>query len=899
MSRVEGHQHFPFGINKDRATEIIQLEVRNFPGHGRSEKDSVSLLWGSMLAKYQLTVFIKSAVHLAKKDLFGLSDPYVKMSFHGSHLKVFPHFTTFAHVAVPENYKTKTIPKTLNPQWNATFKFTISGTEGTIIFDCYDENVLIPDDFLGRVYFTFNLTDPDSLHYFPVQSTGADVGTKEYPLKEKYQSNTENIPHLRNINTYLKSKKRLMKNHKVKGNLIMKIVFEERSRWEDLIEMYGPQMGLPTGPSEHLQSLSLEASSPQHDISDPDDFEELPAGWELRLDSNRRPLFVHHDTRMASLQRPTNEQQQQPETSSLRPFLPRLHSVEEEEEDEEVEDGWLLVGSPTATISQASSDSQQSTQSQTQESTEELPPGWERRYTNDGKLFYIDHNTRSTSWTLPKKQKKKKIPPPPPRRTASMSSSASVQAQKQDENLPPGWETRLTKDGKLYYVDHNTRNTTWVHPNKQGMAQVPLPLGWEARKHSDDRVFYIDHNTKSTQWTDPRLELKNKPTAKIEYDRDYRQKYINFRTKLKQKPGMPKEYRLPVGRTSILEDSFNVIMSVKDADAEKLKSRLYIVFEGESGLDYGGLAREWFYLLSHEMFNPYYGLFEYSASDDYTLQINPDSGFCNGNHLEYFKFVGRVCGMAVYHAKLVDAFFIRPFYKMMLKKKIFLDDMQCVDVEFYNSLKYILDNDPEPLCLQFTTTKDHFGKVSEVELKSGGADIAVTEANKKEYVRLMVRWRFTSRIQPQMNAFLDGFSKLIPLHLIKVFDEKELEYLMGGLSEIDVGDWKRHTDYQDYIATEQPIVWFWKAVETFDNETRARLLQFVTGTSKVPMNGFSELQGSNGPKKFTIKKIGNIKSLPCAHTCFNRIDLPPYKSYYDLKEKLKLAVDNTEGFEIE
>ena len=70
-----------------------------------------------------------------------------------------------------------------------------------------------------------------------------------------------------------------MKNHKVKGNLIMKIVFEERSRWEDLIEMYGPQMGLPTGkgciyhvgvfllflcwftgPSEHLQSLSLEVS---------------------------------------------------------------------------------------------------------------------------------------------------------------------------------------------------------------------------------------------------------------------------------------------------------------------------------------------------------------------------------------------------------------------------------------------------------------------------------------------------------------------------------------------------------------------------------------------------------------------------------------------------------------
>ena len=73
------------------------------------------------------------------------------------------------------------------------------------------------------------------------------------------------------------------------------------------------------------------------------------------------------------------------------------------------------------------------------------------------------------------------------------------------------------------------------------------------------------------------------------------------------------------------------------------------------------------------MFNPYYGLFEYSAryvhydhtllgyslfapliSDDYTLQINPDSGIYNENHLDYFKFIGRVCGMAIYHKKLID-----------------------------------------------------------------------------------------------------------------------------------------------------------------------------------------------------------------------------------------------------
>ena len=60
-----------------------------------------------------------------------------------------------------------------------------------------------------------------------------------------------------------------------------------------------------------------------------------------------------------------------------------------------------------------------------------------------------------------------------------------------------------------------------------------------------------------------------------------------------------------------------------------LKTKLWIEFDGEIGLDYGGVAREWFYLLSKEMFNPYYGLFEYSATDNYTLQINPNSGTRN------------------------------------------------------------------------------------------------------------------------------------------------------------------------------------------------------------------------------------------------------------------------------
>ena len=74
---------------------------------------------------------------------------------------------------------------------------------------------------------------------------------------------------------------------------------------------------------------------------------------------------------------------------------------------------------------------------------------------------------------------------------------------------------------------------------------------------------------------------------------------------------IPRQLNIPVRRGHLFEDSYDFIMQVDDL--ETLKSRLYVEFQGEKGLDYGGVAREWFYLLSHEMFSPYYGLFEYSA----------------------------------------------------------------------------------------------------------------------------------------------------------------------------------------------------------------------------------------------------------------------------------------------
>jgi len=87
------------------------------------------------------------------------------------------------------------------------------------------------------------------------------------------------------------------------------------------------------------------------------------------------------------------------------------------------------------------------------------------------------------------------------------------------------------------------------------------------------------------------------------------------------------------------------------------------------------------------------------------------------------------------------------------------------------------------------------------------------------------------------------------------------------------------------------IEWFWRCIRSWPLERKSRLLQFTTGTSKIPVNGFKDLQGSDGPRRFTIEKSGDPQGLPRSHTCFNRLDLPPYEDYESLETKLLFAIE--------
>ncbi|XP_071771496.1 NEDD4-like E3 ubiquitin-protein ligase WWP1 [Centroberyx gerrardi] len=547
------------------------------------------------------------------------------------------------------------------------------------------------------------------------------------------------------------------------------------------------------------------------------------------------------------------------------------------------------------------------TRTTTWERPQPLPPGWERRVDDRGRIYYVDHNTRTTTWQRPTMESVRNFEQWQSQRSQLQGAmhqfnqrylySASMMSAENDPlgPLPPGWERRVDSNDRVYFVNHNTKTTQWEDPRTQGLQnEDPLPEGWEIRYTREGVRYFVDHNTRTTTFSDPRTGKSSVTKGpQIAYERSFRWKLAHFRY-LCQSNALPSHVKITVSRQTLFEDSFQQIMALKPYD---LRRRLYVIFRGEEGLDYGGLAREWFFLLSHEVLNPMYCLFEYAGKSNYCLQINPASTI-NPDHLSYFCFIGRFIAMALFHGKFIDTGFSLPFYKRMLNKKLILKDLESIDPEFYNSLIWIRDNNIEECGLEmyFSVDMEILGKITSHDLKPDGTNVLVTEENKEEYISLMAEWRFSRGVEGQTKAFLDGFNEVVPLQWLQYFDEKELEVMLCGMQEVDLQDWQRNTVYRHYTRNSKQIIWFWQLVKEVDNEVRLRLMQFVTGTCRLPLGGFAELMGSNGPQKFCIEKVGKDTWLPRSHTCFNRLDLPPYKSFEQLKEKLLFAIEETEGF---
>ncbi|KAA6397536.1 MAG: putative E3 ubiquitin-protein ligase SMURF2 [Streblomastix strix] len=258
--------------------------------------------------------------------------------------------------------------------------------------------------------------------------------------------------------------------------------------------------------------------------------------------------------------------------------------------------------------------------------------------------------------------------------------------------------------------------------------------------------------------------------------------------KWSEKPRM----KCQVRRKTLLEDSFTAFMNT---NPDKLKLRLNIQFMGEDGIDYGGLTREWFSLILPEVTDANYALFIGGRdTDSYIYSINPLSSV-NQDHLQYFRFVGRVLGKALYENHLVNIHFSHLVYKCLLNQPFMLSDLEPVDADAYRSLIYVSENDPTDLMLDFTVTFKEFDQVKEIELKPGGKDIEVTQENKVEYIQLMIEHKLTYQIFSQMKAMQKGFHDILPEGCLYAFTPAELELMLCGVEKIDVDDWKQNTEY--------------------------------------------------------------------------------------------------------
>ncbi|XP_077637281.1 E3 ubiquitin-protein ligase HECW1 [Crocuta crocuta] len=588
----------------------------------------------------------------------------------------------------------------------------------------------------------------------------------------------------------------------------------------------------------------------------------------------------------------------------------------------------------------------------------ELPRGWEIKTDQQGKSFFVDHNSRATTFIDPRiplqngrlpnhlthRQHLQRLRSYSAGEASEVSRNrgasllarpghslvAAIRSQHQHESLPLAYNDKIvaflrqpnifemlqerqpslarnhTLREKIHYIrtegNHGLEKLSCDADlvillslfEEEIMSYVPLQAAFHPGYSFSPRCSPC-----SSPQNSPGLQRAS-ARAPSPYRRDFEAKLRNFYRKLEAKGfGQgPGKIKLIIRRDHLLEGTFNQVMAYSRKELQR--NKLYVTFVGEEGLDYSGPSREFFFLLSQELFNPYYGLFEYSANDTYTVQISPMSAFVE-NHLEWFRFSGRILGLALIHQYLLDAFFTRPFYKALLRLPCDLSDLEYLDEEFHQSLQWMKDNNiTDILDLTFTVNEEVFGQVTERELKSGGANTQVTEKNKKEYIERMVKWRVERGVVQQTEALVRGFYEVVDSRLVSVFDARELELVIAGTAEIDLNDWRNNTEYRGgYHDGHLVIRWFWAAVERFNNEQRLRLLQFVTGTSSVPYEGFAALRGSNGLRRFCIEKWGKITSLPRAHTCFNRLDLPPYPSYSMLYEKLLTAVEETSTFGLE
>lgn len=367
------------------------------------------------------------------------------------------------------------------------------------------------------------------------------------------------------------------------------------------------------------------------------------------------------------------------------------------------------------------------------------------------------------------------------------------------------------------------------------------------------------------------------------------------------KPGIP----VRIARGRLLEDGLATMNHL--GTNMRLRIAVQYVNEAgarETGIDAGGLFKEFWTDLSAIAFDPNYALFKVAEGAGNCLYPNPSSGAAHGSdHIILFEFLGRILGKALYEGITIHPRFAHFFLSFLRGDYNFLHmlpDLSTIDPQLYNNLMFLktYDGDAEDLCLTFTVTIDDFGGTTEIPLIPNGSNVEVNNTNKQRYIGLVAKYYVFDRVKEQSEAFTKGLWDVIDRSWLRLFNEPELQVLISGASEkIDVDDMRAHTKYAGgYTSIDRTISRFWSVVGSLSEKQQAELLRFVTSCERPPPLGFSSM---NPP--FTIQRVGILRDgdlLPTSSTCFNTLKLPTYSSEKVMKDRLLYAIQSGAGFEL-
>lgn len=352
-----------------------------------------------------------------------------------------------------------------------------------------------------------------------------------------------------------------------------------------------------------------------------------------------------------------------------------------------------------------------------------------------------------------------------------------------------------------------------------------------------------------------------------------------------------------IRRDYLMEDGFAAFERL--TTTAELRSVFVVEFVAsdgslESGIDGGGLFKEFMIYVCRTAFSPEYGLF--SANSDNRMYPFPGAFAMHPDAEKLFRFLGKVVGKAIYEMMLLEPQFSRAFLNRVLCRESDIEDVASVDRDLHRGMWQTRQHpNVEELGLSFTTAVELPTGCSEVELIPGGAHVDVTKDNLERYLQLLTVHRTSTQMDRQSAALREGMECVLHSSWIGMFDARELGILISGSSTgFNVADLKEHTVYAGgYNERSQVIRWLWELLDQMEPEDMGSFLMFATSCSRPPLLGFKSFD-----PKFCIHKVNDGSRLPTASTCANLLKLPEYPSMSVLREKLLQAIRSESGFDL-